>query len=117
MAFQISDLTAGRILFYIDNAGQLGLGALPVQGQQIAVLGAAVLDTNARFPDGSLRPGCPAAYFGSLVVPAGGSASVNVSVAAPPAVSSTVTPSAVTNSAVTFPNPNGFDVTNNYNIW
>jgi hypothetical protein len=116
MAFQIADVTSGQILFYIDNAGQLGLGALPVQGQKIAVLGAAVLDANARFADGSLRPGCPAAYFGSIFIPTGGSASVGVSTVAAPAVSSTIPPTGLSNSAVTF-NNTGPDVTNNYNIW
>lgn len=117
MPFQITDETAGRVLFYIDNAGQLGLGSLPNNGQQITVLGASVLDSNARFADGTLKPGVPAAYYGLLSIPAYGSANVAISTDQAPSVTSTYAPSAVTNTSVTFANSAGSDVTNTYSIW
>jgi hypothetical protein len=117
MPFQIRDETAGRVLFYIDNAGQLGLGSLPNNGQKITVLGASVLDSNARFADGTLKPGVPAAYYGQLSIPAYGSANVAISAAQQPSVTSSIAASIVTNSFVTFPNSAGNDVTSTYSIW
>jgi hypothetical protein len=117
MPFQIKDETAGRVLFYIDNAGQLGLGGLPNNGQQITVLGQSVLDSNARFPDGTLRPGVPAAYYGMISVPAGGSASVAVSTAQAPTVTSTLPASTVTTSNIVFPNSSSGAIDNTYSIW
>lgn len=117
MPFQIRDETAGRVLFYIDNAGQLGLGSLPNNGQKITVLGASVLDSNARFADGTLKPGVPAAYYGQLSIPAYGSANVAISTAQQPSVTSSISPSSITTNYVTFPNGSGSDVTNTYSIW
>ncbi len=117
MPFQIRDETAGRDLFWIDNAGQLGLGSMPIQGQKITVLGSAVLDSNARFPDGSLRPGVPAAFYGSVYVPAGSTVNVSVSTMQPPTVSSILPPAAVSNSNISFPNTTPNDVVNTYSAW
>lgn len=52
MPFRFRDETAGRDLFYCDNAGQLGLGSLPNSDQALTVLGISVLDPSARFADG-----------------------------------------------------------------
>jgi hypothetical protein len=117
MPFQFKDETANRVLFFIDNAGQLGLGSLPNSGQKITVLGASVLDSNARFPDGSLRPGVPAAYYGSVYIPAGSSANIAISTAQAPTVTSTLPPTGVNTSNVTIPNTTVDDKTNNYSIW
>jgi hypothetical protein len=117
MPFQIKDETAGRVLFFIDNAGQLGLGSLPNNGQKITVLGASVLDSDARFADGTLKPGVPAAYYGQLSIPAYGSANVAISTAQAPSVTSTYPATIVTTSSVTFANSAGSAVTNNYSIW
>lgn len=117
MPFQIKDETVGRVLFFIDNAGQLGLGGLPNNGQKITVLGESVLSNDARFQDGTLKPGVPAAYYGQLSIPAYGSANVAISTAQAPSVTSTYPASTVTSSSVTFANSAGSDVTNTYSIW
>jgi hypothetical protein len=117
MPFQIKDETSGQILFFIDNVGQLGLGSLPANGSKITILGAAVLDSNARFADGTLKPGVPAAYYGSLFVPAFATANVGVSTAAPPAVTSAFHTNAVTTTTVSFENNTAGDATKDYSIW
>jgi len=102
MPFRFRDVTAGRDLFYVDNAGQLGLGSLPNSGQAITVLGISVLDPSARFADGLLRPGAPAAYQGVVSVPPGGSVSVAISATQNPTVTPAGAASSITSSSVTF---------------
>jgi hypothetical protein len=114
MPFRFRDETAGRDLVYIDNAGQLGLGSLPNSGQALTVLGASVLDPSARFADGMLRAGSPAAFTGVVTTPVGGSVTVAITTAQNPTVTSTVNAASVSTSQVTFP---GTGSPNNYSIW
>lgn len=37
MAFVLKDETAGIDIMYVDNANQMGLGSLPVNGQALTV--------------------------------------------------------------------------------
>ena len=111
MPFKFRDETASRDLFYVDNAGQLGLGGLPNSGQAITVLGISVLDPSARFADGTLRAGAPATFEGFVSVPPGGSATVAVSTVDPPTVTPSGVTSTITSTSVTFHS------STNYSIW
>ena len=114
MPFVMRDETAGRDLLYVDNAGQVGLGSLPNSGQALTVLGESVLSPDARFPDGMLRAGAPAAYRGVVSAPAGASVTVTISTVQNPTVTSSINASSITTTAVTFP---GTGTSNNYSIW
>jgi hypothetical protein len=114
MPFRFRDETAGRDLFYVDNAGQLGLGSLPNSGQALTVLGVSVLDPSARFADGMLRAGSPAAFTGSVSAPPGFSATVSINTTQIPTVTSSVNATSISTSAVVFP---GTGSSNNYSIW
>jgi hypothetical protein len=117
MPFQMKDETAGVVLFYIDDAGQLGLGSLPVTHGQITVEGINVLSINGTFACGIAVTGVQYGYEGSVAVPPTSSATVSISTAQIPTATSTIAPDSVSNTAVVVSNPYGFTQTNNYSIW
>ena len=68
MAFVLKDETAGIDIMYVDNANQMGLGSLPVNGQALTIGGAGILSPAAVFQGRIAVPGVPAASTGSITI-------------------------------------------------
>ncbi len=117
MAFQMRDETAGQNILYIDNSGNAGLGSLPNSGEGITVHGNGLFSTSAALGNGVLVPGSQAGYEGIVAVPANSTASVAVSTAQIPNVTSTIPTSAVSTTDVVFGNQNSFNDNSQYSIW
>lgn len=117
MAFQIKDETAGVNILYIDNSGQLGFGSLPNSGYAITIHGVSLVNVSGNFACGVMPAGAQAGYEGSVFAPGGGTATVSVVTSQIPTVTSTLDPSSVTTTTVSFDNTGGPSATINYAIW
>jgi hypothetical protein len=115
MAFQLRDETAGIDIMYVNNANQMGLGSLPVNGQALGVNGSGFLSIDGDLGAGVMGPGSQAGYEG-LLTPSGGNAVVTISTAQIPTVTSTVPPVSITTQTVVFSTAGG-GITTNYSIW
>jgi hypothetical protein len=115
MPFQMRDETAGIDILYVNNANQMGLGSLPGNSQSLTVNGTGFVNEFGDLGDGLMGPGSQQGYEG--VVAAGGfTASITISTAQQPTVTSTTATQSITTTVVVFLTPSGtLSVT--YSIW
>jgi len=117
MAFQMRDETAGINILYVDNANQMGLGSLPVNGQALTVTGNGFINAFGDLGDGTMGPGTQSGYEGS-VAPGGFTAVVTISTNQQPIATydGQVVATSITTTEVVLALPSGgFSV--NYSIW
>lgn len=115
MPFLLRDETAGVDVIYIDNTGQLGIMGSANSGQALSFQGIGVVNTDAMISPGLAGPGTPSPFTGSIVIPVGGSASVNYSLPQIPTVNADSTPDSVTTTSATFTGTAGQNIS--YKIW
>ncbi len=117
MPFQMRDETSGVDILYIDNANQMGLGSLPVNGQALTVGGNGFLNQDGDLGNGVLNPGAQAGFEGIVTASGSGGFSVvvTISTAQQPTVTSNAPVSSITTRTVVFLTSAGFVV--NYSIW
>jgi hypothetical protein len=117
MAFQMRDETAGINIMYVDNANQMGLGSLPVNGQALTIDGSEFINAFGDLGAGSMGPGTQSGYEGS-VSPGGFTAVITISTNQQPIATfnGQVVATSITTSEVVLALPSGvFSVT--YSIW
>jgi hypothetical protein len=115
MAFLLRDETAGVDVLYFDNTGQLGIMGTSNAGQALSFQGLGVINTDTMISPGLAGPGTPSPFAGTVVIPVGGSVSVNYTLPQIPTVNADSDPSSVTTTSATFTGTSGQNVT--YKIW
>jgi hypothetical protein len=111
------DETAGVNILYVDNSNQMGLGSLPIAGQQLTVQGSGVVTIGGTFACDVLGPGATAPVEGSISIPANSTATVPIVVNDIPTVGADAPAVAISSSSVTFSNATGSPRTMQYSIW
>jgi hypothetical protein len=117
MPFQMRDETAGVNILYVDNANQMGLGSLPINGQALTVQGNGFINLFGDLGTGVMVPGSQDGYEGTLTS-GGFTAVVTIITTQQPIVTfptTTVTTTEVTTTEIVFATPSGFLMS--YSIW
>ena len=117
MPFQMRDETAGVNILYVDNSNQMGLGSLPISGQQLTVQGAGVVTIGGDFGCGVLGAGATAPVEGSISIPANSTATVPIVVTDIPTVGADAPAVGISRSAVILSNSTAAPRTVHYSIW
>ncbi|WP_213805765.1 hypothetical protein [Granulicella sp. dw_53] len=117
MPFQLRDETGGFNVMYVDNANQMGLGSLPNGGVALTVQGNSLLSQSGNFGCGVLVAGSQAGYEGAVFAPANGTATVAISAAQQPTVTSSLPTLAADANNVVFNNAGGGAINALYAIW
>lgn len=117
MAFQIKDETSGQDILYVNDSNQMGLGALPVNGQALTIGGTGVLSPAAVFQGQLAVPGVPASMTGSIAIIPGTSASVSVVYIQIPTCTSSQPATGVSTTSVVWTNTNTVTITVTYSLW
>jgi hypothetical protein len=117
MPFQMRDETAGVNILYVDNSNQMGLGSLPIAGQQLTVQGSGVVTIGGDFGCGVLGVGATAPVEGSIAIPANSTATVPIVVNDIPTVGADSPAISVSSSSVIFSNNTGASRIAHYSIW
>lgn len=114
MPFQMTDVTAGINILYIDNAGQLGLGSLPVNGQALTVQGNGFVNQEGNLGNGVLTPGGQYGFEG-IFTPGAYTATITISTTQQPIATSTAPITSLTTTTIAFLTTSGISVT--YSAW
>jgi hypothetical protein len=117
MAFQIADVTTGQDIMYVNNSNQMGLGALPVNGQALTIGGTGILSPAAIFQGELAVPGVPASMTGSIAIIPGTSASVSVVYIQIPTCTSSEPAIGVRTTSVVWTNTTTVTITVTYSLW
>lgn len=117
MAFQIKDETSGQDLMYINDSNQVGLGALPVNGQALSIGGTGILSPAAIFTGELVVPGVPASMTGSIAIIPGTSASVGIVYIQIPTCTSSQPATGVSTTSVVWTNSTTVTITVTYSLW
>jgi hypothetical protein len=117
MAFQIKDETSGQDILYVDNSNQMGLGALPVNGEALTIGGTGILSPAAIFTGQLAVPGVPASMTGSVAIIPGTSSSVEIVYIQIPTCTSSQPATGVSTTSIVWTNTTTITITVTYAVW